>query len=291
MKQLLILSGKGGTGKTTFASAFIKLNNSKRYADCDVDTPNLHLLTKQIKGPKIKNFYGLDKAEINVEICTSCDLCRKHCRFDAIFIDKDQNFRVNPYLCEGCAVCEYVCPVKAISLVKSVDGEIKTYVDKDELFATAQLNIGSGMSGLLVTEVKKKILKNKEEIELAIIDGSPGIGCPVIASISGVTLVLIVAEPSMSGFNDLKRIVETANIFQTPIAVVINKYDLNENITKSIKQYCKLNKIPYLGQVPFDEKVNRLVNRGLTIVDQDLKAGLEVKKIYSKVMKLLKGLS
>ena len=184
MRQLLILSGKGGTGKTTIASAFIKLSKAKAYADCDVDAPNLHLITAQSAEQKKTDYYGLPKAEINLELCIECDECRQNCRFDAITLDK--KYKVNPFACEGCGVCEAVCPVEAITLKPDVAGELMLYTNEGEVFSTAQLKMGSSTSGMLVTEVKKQMKSAAALTNLAIIDGSPGIGCPVIASLSGV---------------------------------------------------------------------------------------------------------
>ena len=152
MKQLLILSGKGGTGKTTIASAFIKLATAKAYADCDVDAPNLHLVSEWKTEPKKRDYYGLPRAVINDELCTGCDLCRQNCRFDAI--SKAEKYMIDPFSCEGCGVCEYICPAQAIKMVPSVDGELMLYSDVEIAFSTAQLKMGSGTSGLLVTEVK-----------------------------------------------------------------------------------------------------------------------------------------
>ncbi len=203
MKQLLILSGKGGTGKTTIASAFIRLSSAKAYADCDVDAPNLHLVLGQTTMPKKVDFYGMPKAVINPALCIQCDRCRQVCRFEAILVVPD--YRVDVFACEGCGVCEVVCSMGAASLKPSVAGERMLYTEADNVFSTAQLKIGSGNSGLLVTEVKREMRAEAVDADLAVIDGSPGIGCPVIASLSGVDMVLIVAEPSISGISDMVR--------------------------------------------------------------------------------------
>ena len=224
MKQLLILSGKGGTGKTTIAGAFIKLSKARAYADCDVDAPNLHLVMNQTTSPQRSDYFGLPKAKINQDLCVKCDLCRQNCRFDAI--DADTQYSVDEYACEGCGVCEKICQAGAITLNSAVAGELMLYVDA-AVFSTAQLKMGSGTSGMLVTEVKKQMKSVSEDVEFAIIDGSPGIGCPVIASLSGVDMVLIVAEPSVSGISDMERIIKTAKGFQTKIAVCINKLSID----------------------------------------------------------------
>ena len=245
MKQLLILSGKGGTGKTTIASAFIKLANAKAYADCDVDAPNLHLITEQSSQPRKTDYYGLPKAEINPELCIECDRCRQNCRFDSISVDK--KYKVDPFACEGCGVCKAVCPVEAISLKPAVAGELMLYANEGEVFSTAQLKMGSGTSGMLVTEVKKQMKSEIVNGNLAIIDGSPGIGCPVIASLSGVDMVLIVAEPSISGISDLERIIKTAAKFGTMTVICINKFDTNVENTEKIEALCKKQRLTFMG--------------------------------------------
>ena len=285
MKQLLILSGKGGTGKTTIASAFIKLADAKAYADCDVDAPNLHLITGWQSDPKKTNYYGLAKADINTEACILCGLCRRKCRFDAITLD--QVNRVDLFACEGCGVCEYVCPVNAITMKPVVDGELMLYMDEDTFFSTAQLKMGSGTSGLLVTEVKNQLKSSVTDVKLAIIDGSPGIGCPVIASLSGVDMVLIVAEPSISGMSDMERIIKTAARFKTKMAVCVNKFDTNHQHSEEIEAFCEKQGLPFVGKVPFDAMAVKAINQGQTIIDLDCPSGRAVETIFEETMALL----
>lgn len=286
MKQLLILSGKGGTGKTTVASAFIKLSNAKAYADCDVDAPNLHLIMGHKSLPRKTNYYGLPIADINTRLCSRCDLCRVSCRFDAIAAT--EIYKVDPYSCEGCGVCEFVCPENAISLLPNISGELMLYADSEHVFSTAQLKMGSGTSGKLVTEVKNQMKASLlNDTKLAIIDGSPGIGCPVIASLSGVDMVLIVAEPSISGFSDMGRIIRTARMFGTQIAVCINKYDTNPCNSSKIESYCDQNNIPFVGKIPYDREAIKAINNGYTIVDVKCASGYATKDIFKKTLDFL----
>ncbi|NBK99734.1 MAG: ATPase [Erysipelotrichia bacterium] len=289
MKQLLILSGKGGTGKTTVSSAFIKLSNAKAFADCDVDAPNLHLVINEMGSPKVSDFIGLPKASINPDKCVRCGKCAEVCRFDAV-VRKEDSFIIDEFACEGCAVCELMCPVKAITMHDAAAGKLKLYQDdeKTSVFSTAKLNMGSGTSGKLVSEVKKQMLNSEVKAELAIIDGSPGIGCPVIASISGVDFVLIVAEPSISGISDMERIIQTTLQFQTSIAVCVNKYDISLENTEKIEKYCSGNQIPFVGKIPFDNEAGKAINSGLSIVDVDCPSGVAVKNVYEKTMSLIK---
>ena len=300
MKQLLILSGKGGTGKTTVATAFIQLSKAKGFADCDVDAPNLHLLMKPSEAVDQADFYGLGVAEINQNLCISCGLCKINCRFDAISSvlgkperhdkpDKPENvYHVDPFGCEGCGLCAYVCPVDAIQLKPSKAGDLMLYKG-DSVFSTAKLKMGRGTSGMLVTEVKKRLRNNFQgkETDITIIDGSPGIGCPVIASISGVDLVLIVAEPSLSGISDMERILETANKFQTKTAVCINKYDTNLELSDKIRFFCSENKIPFMGIIPYDRLAVDAINQSKSIVEIPCEAGQAVRSVYDKTRMLM----
>ncbi len=287
MKQLLILSGKGGTGKTTVASAFVTLSQAKAFADCDVDAPNLHLVTNCTAEPEAEDYFGLPKAVIDQEKCVQCGSCLQHCQFHAIEKEADGRLKVNPFACEGCAVCQYVCTAEAVHMKDLLAGEMKLNKNEDNIFSTAQLKMGSGNSGMLVTQVKKRMRKAAKTAEFAIIDGSPGIGCPVIASLSGVDLALIVAEPSVSGISDLERIVHTAGIFHVLPVVCVNKYDTNVENTDKIEDYCYRNDIPFMGRIPFDLEAVQAINNGQTIVDRDCAAGNAVKEIYEKTMQLL----
>lgn len=268
MKQLVILSGKGGTGKTTITGAFTRLAENKAFADCDVDAPNLHLLLKSSQLLQEDDFYALKKAVKYHELCVECGQCEENCRFDAI-----KDGQVIPYRCEGCGVCEWVCPVSdacgkaAIRLEDHISGHTYLSRHQGEIFSHAQLATGNGASGKLVTEVRKKLMHAIALENLVIIDGSPGIGCPVIASVTGTNAVLVVTEPSLSGLHDLKRLVETARRFEVPCAVCINKYDVNIEITQKIEKYCDTEGIRQAGRIPYDPTVIQAVNSNRTIVE------------------------
>ncbi len=285
MKQLLILSGKGGTGKTTIASAFIELSQAKGFADCDVDAPNLHLIHRDFETERNLDYFGMDKAFIDPDRCIHCGICMDNCRFEAI-----HNHKVDAFGCEGCGVCELVCPVDAIQMVREKAGDL-TVLEGQSIFSTAKLKMGSGTSGLLVSEVKKKlkeaIVDSKQEVPLVIIDGSPGIGCPVISSISGVDMILIVTEPSVSGFSDMIRIIETAKIFKPKLAVCINKYDTNHFLSEKIENYCTLNKLRFLGRIPYDTQAVNAINKGVSIISKPSAAGEAVKRVYEQTIEIL----
>ncbi|PKM73547.1 MAG: ATPase [Firmicutes bacterium HGW-Firmicutes-16] len=283
MNQLLILSGKGGTGKTTMASAFIKLSNAKAFADCDVDAPNLHLVIEHSSLPKKTDYFGNPKAEIDTDKCINCGKCIELCRFNAISVE-DGLYKVKLFDCEGCGLCEYACPAGAISSEPAKAGELMLFNDDDRVFSTAQLKMGSGHSGKLVTEVKRQMRDNAGKANFAIIDGSPGIGCPVIASLSGVDLVLIVAEPSVSGISDMERIIKTSYMFGPQIAVCINKYDTNLINTKKIEEFCQSKRLSFVGKIPFDPEAAKAINIGLTIADVECPSGEAVKQVFNNTM-------
>lgn len=287
MKQLLILSGKGGTGKTTVASSFIKLSGAGAYADCDIDAPNLHLVSSVGKDekPSEKDYYGLPKASIDKSLCTGCGACMEKCRFGAIE-ETGGKYSVNPFACESCDVCRLVCPADAITLEPAKAGDLYLYRNPERIFSTAKLKMGSGTSGKLVTEVKKQLVRAAGNRGFAIIDGSPGIGCPVIASIAGADMVLIVSEPSVSGISDLERILKSAGTFGTKVAVCINKFDINRENTEKIEKYCEERNIPFLGRIPFDRKAVKAVNEGKTVTDIDCPSGRAVRKVYERAMNL-----
>ena len=282
MKQLLIVSGKGGTGKTTVASAFIRLLKAKFYADCDVDAPNLHLTLRPAVRAQRSEFYGLPKAHIQTDLCSNCGLCKELCRFDAI--RTHEGYFVDSFFCEGCGLCELACPQKAITLKPSPIGELLLY-ERSTVFSTAMLKAGSGNSGKLVSGVKKQLTEKMQQQDIAVLDGSPGIGCPVIASLSGVDAVLIVTEPSVSGLSDLKRIVELSEGLFVKTAVCINKYDINTEISNNIEKYCTKNNITFAGKIPFDKSLSEVGK--LDLIHSEGKGVSALKEVYKNTIKLV----
>jgi MinD superfamily P-loop ATPase len=280
MKELTIISGKGGTGKTTVTAAFAHLAEHAVIADCDVDAADLHLiLTPDIM--KQEPFYGGQLPSIDYERCTRCGLCEEQCRFGAI-----RSAKIDPVSCEGCGVCAYVCPEHAVSMKERLSGRWFLSDTRAGKMVHARLGIAAENSGKLVSVVRQqaKELAEKEKKNLVIIDGPPGIGCPVIASIGGVTLVLVVTEPTLSGLHDLKRILEVADHFNVPAMVCINKYDINPDNTRIIGNYCEEKGIAVAGRIPFDPAVTRAMLNGLSVVEYPCaEVTEEVKRIWDRV--------
>ena len=285
-KRLLILSGKGGTGKTTTAAAMIRFCHAKAFGDCDVDAPNLHLVTEVSSQPEKTAYEGAEKAQIDPNLCTGCGLCGDHCRFRAIQRIADGTCQVSPMACEGCGVCVQVCPAGAVALQPDVAGHLELYRG-EQTFSTARLRMGRGNSGRLVSEVKKNLFKAAPEAELTVIDGAPGIGCPVISSVSGVDLALLVAEPSLSGRSDLERLLHTAGTLRVPVAVCVNQWDLAPDQTEALEEFCRSQGVPLVGRIPYDPAAPAAVNAGKSLAEVDCPAGRALQEICRRTMELL----
>ena len=257
MKQILVISGKGGTGKTILTASLAALFENKIMVDCDVDAANLHLLLNPNSTEK-HEFKGLNRALIDKNTCIKCGRCIEVCRFNAI----GEDFKVNPALCEGCGVCKCICPVNAVEMKEHVCGEWFVSKTKYGTLIHAKLGIAEENSGKLVVLLKEKAkaLAQVENSNYIIIDGAPGIACPVIASLSGVDLAVVVTEPTLSGMHDLKRVIELTSHFNIKSSVCINKFDINIENAKAIRGFCKKNKVTILSEIPFDKEiVNSLV--------------------------------
>ncbi len=300
MKEIVVISGKGGTGKTVVTGALASLvkdsakgedvsgetsppaqqsqkGGGKVMADCDVDAADLHLLLR----PTIKEegeFRSGVTAVVDKDKCIACGKCLEVCRFSAV----SESFVIDPIACEGCAFCSQVCPVSAIQMKENLSGQWFVSDTRYGSFVHARLGIAEENSGKLVALVKKKAkeLAKKQKASFVIVDGSPGIGCPVIASLAGADCALVVTEPTLSGLADAKRVISVAKHFKIPVKLIINKFDLNLEVTKKIEKYCKEDNIELLGKLPFDKSVVEAIIAQKTLLEA---AGENVKKIIKDI--------
>ena len=281
MRQITLLSGKGGTGKTTLTASFAALSRNAVFADCDVDASNLHLLLR----PEVERtieFKGLKLAVIDPARCTRCGLCEEKCRFNAI-----HGFEVDPIQCEGCGVCVHICPAEAIDFVDRLCGH--AYISRTRFgpMSHARLKPGMENSGMLVSLVRQNAKRLAEEggHDLVLVDGPPGIGCPVIASLSEIDAGLVVVEPTLSGIHDLKRALKLLGHFKVEQLVCVNKHDLNDVNTGEIEGFCAERGIEVVGLIPFDPKVTRAMVAGLPVVEYapGSPASSAIKKTWSRV--------
>lgn len=287
MKELVIISGKGGTGKTSLMAAFASLADNKVLCDADVDAADLHLLMNPTSTER-HDFQGGNTAIIDPDKCTECNMCRELCKWNAI----SDSFEVDPIECEGCGVCVYFCPEKAIDFPVKTCGEWFISDTRFGPMVHARLGIAEENSGKLVTLVRQEAKKLAEEknLELIITDGPPGVGCPVIASIGGAAAVLIVSEPTVSGRHDMERVAQLAAHFNVPAMMCVNKFDLNPDQTHTIEEFAEGKNIRVLGRVPFDPIFTRSMVQGQTIFEYNTKseAGRAVKQIWERVSESLK---
>jgi MinD superfamily P-loop ATPase len=287
MKQLTILSGKGGTGKTTLSASFAVLAKNAVVADCDVDAPDLHMLLHP-ELIEMQQFKGSKVAVIDETKCIRCGFCREICVFDAITSD----LKVDSIACEGCGACTTGCPANAVTLAERVSGSAYISKTKYGFMTHAMLHPGESNSGKLVTLVRQnaKILAEKENSDLIIIDGSPGIGCPVIASITGVDAGLVVTEPTLSGVHDLKRILRLLEHFSVTPLVCVNMYDINKGNADKIIRFCEESSIEIAGKIPFNPKVTEAMVNGKTITEYSPESNVakEIEKIWRRLLLVLK---
>ena len=287
MKELVVISGKGGTGKTSIVASFASLAENKVLCDADVDAADLHL----ILNPDVKekhDFQGGSTAVINPEKCSACGLCADLCRWNAI----DETFKVDPLECEGCGVCVYFCPEKAIDFPVKTCGQ---WFRSDSRFGPmihARLGIAEENSGKLVTLVRREAsaLAEKKDMDLILTDGPPGIGCPVIASIGGASALLIVTEPTVSGKHDMERVSQLAAHFKVPALVCVNKFDLNPDQTRVIEDFSNQRGMRVVGRIPFDPVFTKSMVQAKTVFEYDEKseAAHTVKKLWQEVAQVLR---
>jgi len=280
LREIVVLSGKGGTGKTTVLASFAALAENAVLCDCDVDAPNLHLLLAP-QAEEAHEFYGLQVAHTDSEACNDCGLCVDACRFDAI-----HDFRVDPLACEGCGLCVQICPLNAISMRDTLAGH--WYVSRTRFgpLVHARLRAAQENSGKLVMAVRKRAREIAQETSARYIlsDGPPGIGCPAISSLSGAQMALIVSEPSLSGIHDLERALELCRHFGVGPLVCINKCDLNEENARRIEDHCGGIGVEVVGRIPFDPDVNSAIVRGRPVVEtSDGAASREIKTLWEAI--------
>ncbi|MDD5439806.1 MAG: P-loop NTPase [Candidatus Omnitrophica bacterium] len=280
-KQIVVISGKGGTGKTVLTASFAALAKNKIMVDCDVDAADLHLLLSPVVKTR-HEFRSGRTAVIDMKKCQKCGTCLPICRFEAVRPD----FRIEHFSCEGCGLCFHICPHGAIHMDENVAGEWFVSDTKFGSFVHAKLGVAEENSGKLVAKIRQiaKELAEKQALDYVIIDGPPGIGCPVIASLSGVDCALIVTEPTLSGLHDAGRVFEVAKHFNIPVKFVVNKYDLNPAMTERIEEFCRTQGVPVIGKIAFDTTVVQAVVEGKSIVEYaKCPTENEVRKIWERI--------
>ena len=265
MKKIVVISGKGGTGKTMVTGALSDLMGKKVIVDCDVDAANLHLLLK----PRLKEryaFVGGKKASIDKSLCTQCGLCHSLCRFDAVKLDGNA-FSIDSLNCEGCGLCFHACPLHAITMKDHVDGEWFISETVYGSFVHAKLGIGEGNSGKLVSLIRQKAeeIAVQEKADWLLIDGSPGIGCPVIAATVNTDLAIVVTEPTLSGIHDFQRVFQLLEQLKIPVKVIINKYDLNTENAQKIEKFCSSKQLGGVLKLPYAKEVPLAIMHGIPI--------------------------
>jgi MinD superfamily P-loop ATPase len=284
MKEAVVLSGKGGTGKTSIVGSFAALAKGAVLADCDVDAADLHLIL-QPTIQQTNEFWSGQTAFIDEDRCTQCGLCQELCRFKAI-----KDFKVDPVSCEGCGFCSHICPAEAITMKENLAGHWFVSDTRYGPLVHARLGVAQENSGKLVATVRQqaKMIAEKQGFDYIISDGPPGIGCPVISSLSGANLALLVTEPTLSGIHDLERVLGVCRHFGVPALVCINKYDVNEDKTRQIESYCRGQRVEVAAIIPFDNAVTEAIVHGLPVVEYtDGVVSIEIAKLWQSISDFL----
>ena len=291
VRELLVISGKGGTGKTSIVASFAVLSDNAVLADCDVDAADLHLLlSTDIQ--RTEQFYAGHVAVIRADACIGCGECEDDCRFGAIHMNGGRPgealFRVDPVACEGCGVCVHFCPTEAIDFPERWSGEWFVSETRCGPMVHARLGIAEGNSGKLVSTVRQeaKRVAQERQREMVIVDGPPGIGCPVIASLTGVSLVLVVTEPTLSGEHDLERVLQLTNHFGIATAVCVNKWDVNPSLTEQIERKARESKASVVGRVRYDRQVTSAQIRGHAAVEEEGDAADDIRAVWRDLQNL-----
>jgi MinD superfamily P-loop ATPase len=284
MKETVVLSGKGGTGKTSIVGSFAVLAKNKALADCDVDAADLCLLLQPTL-EEDNEFWSGQVAVIDEDKCTQCGLCEDVCRYDAI-----KEFKVDPLACEGCGFCYQVCPSEAIAMRECLAGHWFISETRYGPLIHAALGIAEENTGKLVAVVRQnaRLLAEQRALEHIITDGPPGIGCPVISSLTGANLALIVTEPTLSGIHDLERVLGVCHHFSIPPVVCINKYDINEDNSRQIETQCHEQGVEVAARIPFDNAVTEAIVRGVPVVEySDGKVSREIETLWQRIERVL----
>lgn len=287
MKEVVVISGKGGTGKTSITSSFAVLEGKKAViGDCDVDADDMHLLLSPDYAEK-EDFYSGLLAKIDADKCVRCGKCKKVCKFNGIRFNNG-DYEIDELNCEGCGYCEKICPNGAISMKDAMVGNVFiSTIKTGASMVHARLSPGADNSGKLVAKVKKEasIIANKNNLDLILIDGSPGVGCPVVSSLTGANYVILVTEPSISGVHDIKRVYQLVKQFKIKAGLIINKSDINKTYRNELKSFAQQEDIKIIAELPYNEEFTRAMTMGLTVVEYD---NLEITKYLQNAWQMAK---
>ena len=283
--EIAVISGKGGTGKSSISSAFVSVAKSAVVVDCDVDASNLYLLFSPLcKEEEV--FVSGSHAVVNNDKCTNCNTCIDLCRFDAIS-KVDGKIRISESACDGCYLCSRVCPVQAITMIPADKSRMYAGTFRYGDMVYGRLAPGEENSGKMVNLLREKAKRYVEDYgyDTIILDGPPGIGCPVISTITGVDKVVVVTEPTLSGFLDMKRVIEVVCRFSVQISVIVNKYDLNPDICEQIDKWCEEMEIPVVAHLPFDAQIVEAMIAGKTIIEynKDCEVSRLIENAYNTI--------
>ncbi len=283
MTELVVLSGKGGTGKTSVLASLAALAGDAVIADCDVDAPDLHLVLDPQQVRRHDFISGL-RAVVDADACTACGLCVEHCRFDAVTCH-DGPAAIETVACEGCGVCALVCPERAVAMVPRRAGVWMRSRTRFGPMVHARLAVGGSSSGKLVSLVKQqaRLTAELEGRPLMLVDGPPGTGCPVIASLSGASMALVVTEPTAAGLHDLARVLELARHFRVPAAVCVNRWDLYPEGASAIVERAEADGVPVLGRIAYDPQVTAAQVAATTVVEWGGRAALDIRRLWNRL--------
>lgn len=284
--EIAVISGKGGTGKTSITASFATLGNEVVLVDCDVDAANMYLLFNPVHEEE-EIFVSGHKAVIDYDLCTSCGLCMNYCRFDAITEDRGK-IMISEISCDGCFLCSRVCPEKAITMVASDRSMMYAGSFRNGRMVYGRLAAGEENSGKLVNVVREKAKQTAVHygLDTIILDGPPGIGCPVISTITGVDKVVVVTEPTKAGLSDMERAIEVVQKFNIPVFVIINKFDLNESVSKQIEEWCAGKNVYVAGMLPFDRQITEAMigSKSINEFNPESETSKTIKAIWDRIV-------